>query len=65
MRPPVVGYALGHTWVVMLSAGLATGSPVVMLLVGVGVYPFFHLGVKVWQWWRTGVRRTGVRGWGQ
>jgi hypothetical protein len=54
MRPPVVGYALGHTWVVMLSAGLATGSPVVMLLVGVGVYPFFHLGVKVWQWWRDG-----------
>jgi hypothetical protein len=38
----------------MLSAGLATGSPVVMLLVGVGVYPFFHLGVKAWQWWRNG-----------
>ena len=65
MKPPIVGYALGHTWVVMLTVGFLSGSVVSMTLVGLAVYPFFHLGVKVWQVWRTGVRRTGVRGWGQ
>lgn len=62
MNPPVVGPALGHTWVVMITVGFVSGSAVTMLAVGVAVYPFFHLGVKVW---RTYVRRTGVRGWGQ
>jgi len=49
MRPPVVGYALSHTWVVMITVGFVSGSAVTMLAVGVAVYPFFHLGVKVWR----------------
>ena len=52
MKPPIVGYALGHTWVVVLTVGFLSGSVVSMTLVGLAVYPFFHLGVKVWQVWR-------------
>ena len=52
MKPPIVGYALGHTWVVVLTVGFLSGSVVLMTLVGLAVYPFFHLGVKVWQVWR-------------
>jgi hypothetical protein len=52
VKPPIVGYALGHTWVVMLTVGFVSGSPLAMLGVGVSVYPFFHLGVKVWHAWR-------------
>jgi hypothetical protein len=52
MSRPVVGYAFGHTWIVMLTVVTVSGSPVTMLLVGVAVYPFFHLGVKFWHAWR-------------
>ena len=52
VRPPIVGYALGHTWVVMLVVVAVSGSVVTMTLVGVAVYPFFHLGVKFWHAWR-------------
>jgi hypothetical protein len=52
MSRPVVGYALSHTWVVMITFGFVSGSAVTMLAVGVAVYPFFHLGVKFWHAWR-------------
>jgi hypothetical protein len=58
VKPPVVGPALGHTWVVMLTVGVASGSPLTMMLVGVGVYPFMHLAVQVWNFWR-GSRHDG------
>ena len=47
-----MGYALGHTWVVMLVVVAVSGSVVTMTLVGLAVYPFFHLGVKFWHAWR-------------
>lgn len=70
MKPPIVGYALGHTWVVMLVVVAVSGSVVTMTLVGLAVYPFFHLGVKVWHASKSkqgasNSKRTGVRGWGQ
>jgi len=34
---------------VMITVGFVSGSAVTMLAVGVAVYPFFHLGVKVWR----------------
>lgn len=52
VRPPIMGYALGHTWVVMLVVVAVSGSVVTMTLVGLAVYPFFHLGVKFWHAWR-------------
>jgi hypothetical protein len=36
----------------MITFGFVSGSAVTMLAVGVAVYPFFHLGVKMWQVWR-------------
>jgi hypothetical protein len=42
----------------MLTVGVASGSPLTMMLVGVGVYPFMHLAVQVWNFWR-GSRHDG------
>jgi hypothetical protein len=52
MKPPIVGYALPNTFVVMMFTAWWSGSVVTMTLAGVCVYPFFHLGVKVWHAWR-------------
>ena len=52
VRPPIVGYALSHTWVVMLTVAVVSGSVGLVFVVGVCVYPFFHLGVKFWHAWR-------------
>lgn len=67
MSRPVVSVALGNTWVVMLGVALASGSGSATLTVGVCVYPFFHLGVKVWHASKSkqgasNSKRTGVRG---
>lgn len=49
---PVVGPALCHTWVVVLTVGFLSGSVVTMTLVGLAVYPFMHLAMQVWNFWR-------------
>jgi hypothetical protein len=52
MKPPVVGPALGHTWVVMLTVGFVSGSALTMMFVGAATYPFMHLAMQVWNSWR-------------
>lgn len=49
MNRPVVGHALPLTWVVMMTVAFATGSVAMTFIVGLGVYPFFHLAVQGWQ----------------
>jgi hypothetical protein len=49
MNPPVLGHALPLTWVVMMTVGFATSSVAMTFIVGLGVYPFFHLAVQIWQ----------------
>jgi hypothetical protein len=44
---PIVGRALLPTWVAMLVVGAVSGSVALMFGVGVAVYPFAHLTVKL------------------
>lgn len=62
MRQPIIGRALPTTCVAVIPTLLVSGSAVSGLLTAVMVYPFVHLWFR-WVAGRTGVRRTGVRGW--
>jgi len=62
MSAPIIGRALPTVCVAVIPTLVVSGSLVAGVLVAVGVYPFVHLWFR-WVAGRTGVRRTGVRGW--
>jgi len=44
---PIVGRAVLPTWVAMMVVGAVSGSVPLMFGVGVAVYPFAHLAIKL------------------